>query len=85
MLKIKEFREKKGLSQEKLGEILGLSKQTISSYELGTREPNIETLVKISIVLDVSVDELIQFKKIYDQVHEDLYEKIQKKINQPKS
>ncbi|MBN3490527.1 helix-turn-helix transcriptional regulator [Acholeplasma equirhinis] len=84
MLKLKEFREKKGLSQVKLGEILGLSKQTISTYELGTREPNIETLSKIAIVLDVTIDELIDFRKIYDQVHEELYSKVNEIVKENK-
>jgi len=85
MLKLKEFREKKGLSQLSLGNILGISKQTVSSYETGSREPNIEMLAKLAIVLEVTIDELIEFRKIYDQVHEELYEKVQEKEKEPKS
>lgn len=45
-----------GLSQEKFGEKVGLSKDTISNIERGKYLPNISTLVSIANSLNVSVD-----------------------------
>lgn len=39
---LKYYREKKGLSQAELACELGLSKSTISMYEVGAREPNMK-------------------------------------------
>lgn len=57
--KLKEFRVAKGLSQQKLGEELGFCNQTISFWESGSREPDLDTLLKISHYFDVSIDELL--------------------------
>ena len=37
---LKELREKKGITQQKLGEITGLAQTTISGYETNFREPS---------------------------------------------
>ncbi len=62
MLKLKELRETKNISQKKLAEELLLSQRTISSYENEINEPDIETLKKIAKYFKVSVDYLIDFK-----------------------
>ncbi|MBQ3495204.1 MAG: helix-turn-helix transcriptional regulator [Clostridia bacterium] len=58
--KLKELRIDKGLSQQKLGELLGFCNQTISFWESGSREPDLDTLVKIAHFFGVSVDELLE-------------------------
>ena len=58
--KLKEFRVAKGLSQQKLGEELGFCNQTISFWESGSREPDLDTLLKISRYFEVSLDELFE-------------------------
>jgi len=55
---IKRWREKEGLSQEELGEKLGLSRATIASYEQGARTPKIETQEIICEYFRHSLDEL---------------------------
>lgn len=59
-LKIKTARQAKGMTQEELGEILGLQKSAIAKYESG-RVVNIKrsTLKKISDVLDIPPFELV--------------------------
>ena len=84
MQKLKELRIKKGLLQKELADLVGVSGNAISNYEVGFREPNIETLIKIAIVLDTTVDELIEFRKIHDQVGEELLKEAQK-VKEPKS
>ena len=57
--KILELRKKNGLSQEKLGEKINVTRQTISNWELGETSPNPEQLKMISKELNVSIDELL--------------------------
>ena len=52
-------REQKGLSQKDVAEKIGVAKSTYSLYESGNREPNVQTIKKISDVLDVSADDLL--------------------------
>lgn len=78
MLRLREFRQKLGYSQSYVAKILDLPPSTYANWEQGTREPNIENLAKIAIVLNCTVDELIDFKKIHDEISEEILEMIQK-------
>lgn len=53
--RIKLAREKKGLKQEKLGELIGAHTVTISRWERGINQPNSDTLNRIAHVLETSV------------------------------
>jgi len=55
---IKKFRERRGLTQEELGRLVGKEKSTIGCYETGVRSPRVETLALIARALAVSMDEL---------------------------
>lgn len=57
--KLKDLRLEKSLSQRKLGNILGVCNQTISFWETGSREPNLDYLVKISRFFELSIDFLL--------------------------
>lgn len=59
MNRIKKLRISKGDSQNDLSNLLGLSQQTISSYENNTREPDIKTLITLSNYFNVSIDYLL--------------------------
>ncbi|MBO5159993.1 MAG: helix-turn-helix domain-containing protein [Lachnospiraceae bacterium] len=52
-------RNKRGLSQEELAEKLFVSRQTVSNYENGRSNPDIDMLVKIAEVLETDVQTLI--------------------------
>jgi len=56
---LKFARERKGISQKDLAEIIGVAKSTYSLYESGNREPNVQTIKKIADALNVSADELL--------------------------
>lgn len=56
---LKKARLQKGLSQKELAEEIGVAKSTYSLYESGNREPNVQTIKKISDTLSVSADELL--------------------------
>lgn len=53
---LKELRESKSLSQRKLGEALGVSNQSVSFWETGQREPDIDMLISIADYFGVSID-----------------------------
>lgn len=57
--RIKQLREKAGLSQKALAERIGVSQQSINKYENHNIEPDIETLIRIADTFDTSVDYLI--------------------------
>ena len=58
--KLIELRKAKGLSQEELGNELGVSRQTISKWELGQSYPDFQKLVLLSDFFDISLDKLIK-------------------------
>jgi len=58
---MKKYREKLGISQDKLSKMAGITLHTITKIESGaTPDPRIETLKKIADALDVGVDDLIK-------------------------
>ena len=61
--KLKELRIKKGLTQESLAEKLNISRQSISKWEQGINEPNIQTLKELCLIFQVSIDELVDDDK----------------------
>lgn len=56
---LKEARLKRNLSQKEVADQIGVAKSTYSLYESGNREPSVQTIKKISDVLNVSADELL--------------------------
>ena len=57
---IRQVREDRSLSQERLAEFAGLHRTYVSSVEQGRRNLSIENIHKIANALDVSMTELIQ-------------------------
>ncbi|APS41288.1 hypothetical protein FOL01_0429 [Weissella jogaejeotgali] len=62
-MRLKELRKAKGLQPQEAAKKLGIKQQTYQRYELGTREPRIDVLIKLADYYDVSVDYLIEHKK----------------------
>ncbi len=57
--RIKEARKKKNLSQQELGDLLGVSKVSICGYEKGLRIPTMENFLQLIDILDLSPDYLL--------------------------
>ena len=57
--KLYELRKQKGFSQEELANRLNVSRQTISKWEVGESTPDMEKLVAISDLFEISLDELV--------------------------
>lgn len=51
------------LSQEELADKIGVSRQTLSKYETGEALPDIEKCKKLAQVLDVTLDDLVNYEK----------------------
>jgi len=57
--RLKSTRKEKGISQQELSRMLGVSRSAVSSWEIGNNEPEMKTLRKIAEVLNVSVAYLL--------------------------
>ena len=55
--KINQLRKLSGMTQEQLAEKLNVSRQTISKWESDSTSPDLESIVKISRIFHVSLDE----------------------------
>nr|WP_116316240.1 helix-turn-helix transcriptional regulator [Bacillus subtilis] len=58
--RITSLRKQAGLTQEGLAKKLNITRSALSQYELGTREPNYDLLIKIADYFDVSIDFLLR-------------------------
>ena len=52
-------RKKKGLNQNEMAEILGISQSAIANWEKGSRSPDIEMIVRLADYFKVSLDDLV--------------------------
>lgn len=63
---LKAIRKQRNLNQQKVAMDLNISREALSHYENGKREPSLEMLRKLSVYFNVSIDYLIngeEFKK----------------------
>lgn len=63
--RLRDLRKAKGLTQSQVAEIINGSKAMVSSYELGTRYPPYDVLVKLARLYGVSTDYLLGVKNHY--------------------
>ena len=54
-----KFRKAKGLSQEKVAEVLGVSRQAVTKWESNISRPSSDNLIKLADTLGVSVEVLL--------------------------
>lgn len=77
-------RKKSGLSQEEVAAKLGVSRQTVSKWELGETLPDIQQAKKLSTLYHITLDELVELDlqvKEIQEVIEKTTEETQKKID----
>ncbi len=60
---LKFLRQEKNIGQVELANKLGVSKGIISLWENGLREPNMSSLISLSIFFNVSIDFLVGLEK----------------------
>ncbi len=54
--RIKQLRMEKGLSQDQLAALLGISRSAVGMYETGKREPDLETCEAIADIFNIDMD-----------------------------
>lgn len=67
---LKELREEKGLTQEALGEIIGISSRTISRWETARSLPDVSVLIFLADYYDVSLNDIVSGQRNRMQMKE---------------
>lgn len=75
---LKQLRSEKGLTQEQLAEILGVSGRTVSRWETGTNLPDLSVLVQISEYYGVEIKEILNGERKSEKMDQELKETLLK-------
>ncbi len=59
--RLKQLRTEQKITQVQLAEMLGVSKGTVAMWEIGKREPNYETLNRLSGIFDRRIDYILGY------------------------
>jgi len=70
---IRRFREEKGFTQEKLADVVNVSFQAVSSWERDEYKPDLDRLLKLAEVFDVSLSALAEEKRKVFKTKETIY------------
>ena len=70
---IKVIRKSKDITQEQLAEMLGVSCQSVSRWELGVCYPDMELLPVLAGIFEVTIDKLLGVDSIVEQKEVDEY------------
>ncbi len=62
--KLKYLRKEKGISQEELTQVIHVTRQSVSKWEMGTAYPDIEKLKMLSDFYEITLDDLMNQEKI---------------------
>ena len=83
--KLKSIRKQAGMSQEQLAEKLSVSRQAVTKWETDAGIPDIENMMAISALFDISIDELLSNEKGAKKPTEYLFESVTEyDIDEPK-
>lgn len=74
--KLKSLRKNAGISQEKLAEKIGVSRQAITKWETDMGIPDIENIMALSALFNISIDELLSNQKSVKKQEDFLYESV---------
>lgn len=61
------LRKKEGLSQEKLGEMIGVTNKTVSRWETGKYLPPVDVLEQLSNLYGITINEIISGKRLTEE------------------
>ena len=70
---LKMLRKQAGMSQEQLAEKIGVSRQAVTKWETGAGIPDIENIMAISALFDISIDDLLSNERGSKKVVETEY------------
>ena len=66
--RIRELREEKHITQVRLSTELGVAQETISAYEQGRHLPSVSSLMKLSSILDASMDYIMMKSNVRNMI-----------------
>lgn len=66
---ISELRKKKGLTQQELGDMVGVGFRAVSKWERGITIPDISIISELSRILGINVDYLLSPSRYYSDLH----------------
>ena len=69
-MRLRELRNKSGLTQNEIANKLGVSGQTILNWENGIYEPKISQLIQLADLFNISVDYLVERKTNIDKIND---------------
>ncbi len=78
-MRIKEFRENRKFTQDKLAEMVGIDPKHLSRIENGRNYPSFETLEKILDSLNVSYEDIFKYSHFINK--DDMIEQINAKLS----
>lgn len=78
--KLKQLRISKNMTQDDLAEKLHITRQSISKWEQGQSEPNLETIKEICLIFNVSISELVDDDKAIVTTKEERQLKLENKL-----
>lgn len=83
--KLKSIRKQAGMSQEQLAEKLGVSRQAVTKWETDAGIPDMDNIMAVSALFDISIDELLSNEKGAKKTADYLFESITEyDIDEPK-
>lgn len=81
--RFKYYREKVKLTQKKAADLLGVKSYQLANYETNRTEPNIQTLINMSSIYKVTIDELLNNKvQNKSSTHSEDYNNLLLEINE---
>ncbi len=69
-IRIRKYRELRGLSQKELADLIGVSNSRVSNWEQGINRPNADIISDLCKALDVSPSELLDIQISTDNLNE---------------
>lgn len=60
---ILKFRVRKGITQEELARNISVDRTTVTKWETGKSKPRVDVLLKLSVVFECTVDDLLREEK----------------------
>lgn len=74
---LKQLRKNAGLTQKELAKLVGYEQTIISLWENGLRDPNVQTLIDLSRILNCSVDKLVGLEEEQEETQKKEPEKVE--------
>lgn len=75
---LKGLRKEKGITQEALAEILGVTGRTISRWETGSNMPDLDILIQIANYYEVEIGEILDGERKSEKMNKELEETVLK-------